>query len=235
VLKGHGEMNISDQTSASSAPPREEFLRAGGLALTQEALDFCGFAPGSRLADIGCGKGAAIRYLRGAGFDAVGLDRDTAAIEQAGPHCRLGDSSCLPYKAESLDGLFFECSLSQMEARNAVLGEARRVLKDRGRLVISDLYFRNDKHDGFLQSRDEWQKTITEAGFTILLFEDKSDGIAEFAAQLVWQHGSAGIKELCGCNMEDLKAGRCGYFLLVAKKEDLTQSSQRRRGRRVVT
>jgi len=196
----------------------EELCRAGGLALTQEALDFCGFAPGSRLADIGCGKGATVRYLQAAGFDAVGLDNDTTAIEQAGPHCRLGDSSRLPYRTESLDGLFFECSLSQMEARNAVLGEARRVLKDSGRLIISDLYFRNDEQSGFLQNRDEWQKTITEAGFTVLLFEDKSFCLAEFAAQLVWQHGGAGIKELCGCNMEELKAGRCGYFLLVAKK-----------------
>ena len=196
----------------------EDLCRVGGLGLTQEALDFCGFAPGSRLADIGCGKGATVRYLQAAGFDAVGIDNDKAAIEQAGPHCRLGDSSRLPFQTESLDGLFFECSLSQMEARNAVLGETWRVLKDSGRLIISDLYFRNDEQSGFLQNRDEWQKTITEAGFTVLLFEDKSDGIAEFAAQLVWQHGGSGIKNLCGCDMEELKAGRCGYFLLIAEK-----------------
>jgi len=197
----------------------EELCRAGGLALTQEALDFCGFAPGSCLADIGCGKGATVRYIRAAGFDAVGLDRDAAAVEQAGPHCRPGDSSRLPYQEKSLDGLFFECSLSQMEARNAVLDEARRVLKDSGRLVISDLYFRNDGHTGFLQNRDEWQKTITEAGFTILLFEDKSFCLAEFAAQLVWRHGRAKLRELCGCDMKELKAGHCGYFLLIAQKE----------------
>jgi len=209
-------MCLSARTIYNAA---EELCRVGGLGLTQEALDFCRFTPGSRLVDIGCGKGATVRYLRAAGFDAAGLDCDTAIIEQAGPYCRLGDSSCLPYQAESLDGLFFECSLSQMDACHSVLTEARRVLKNEGKLVISDLYFRNEGMGGSLPSRSEWQKTITDAAFTVLRFEDKSDGIAEFAAQLLWQHGSAGTKELCGCDMEELKAGHCGYFLLIAQKE----------------
>jgi ubiquinone/menaquinone biosynthesis C-methylase UbiE len=190
-------------------------LRVGGLGLTLEALDLCGFVPGSRLADIGCGKGDTVRYLRVVGFDAVGLDCDAAIIEQAGSYCRLGDSSRLPYQAGSLDGLFFECSLSQMEARHSVLAEARRVLKDGGRLIISDLYFRGQ--GGFLPNSDEWQKIITKA-FTVIHFEDKSACLAEFAAQYVWQHGRAELKALCGCDMEELKAGRCGYFLLIARK-----------------
>ena len=196
----------------------EDLCRVGGVSLTQEALDFCGFAPGSRLVDVGCGKGATVRYLRAAGFDASGLDCDTAIIEQAGPYCQFGDSSHLPYQAESLDGLLFECSISQMEARHNVLAEARRVLKDKGKLIISDLYFRREGYNGFLLNHDEWQKIITEAAFSVLLFEDKSDGLAEFAAQLLWQHGSVRIKELCGCDMEELKAGHCGYFLLIAQK-----------------
>ena len=197
----------------------EELCRAGGLGLTREALDFCRFAPGSRIADIGCGKGATVRYLRAAGFDASGIDSDSGVIEQAGPNCRQGNAAWLPYQAESLDGLFFECSLSQMEGYACVLDEARRVLKGGGRLVISDLYFRNDEPGGFLPNRHEWQKIVAEAAFTVLFFEDKSDGIAEFTAQLLWQHGSAGIKELCGCDMDKLKAGHCGYFLLIAQKE----------------
>ena len=131
----------------------------------------------------------------------------------------------MPYQAESLDGLFFECSLSQMEASRSVpeehscaLAEAGRVLKAGGRLVISDLYFRNEAQGGFLPGRNEWQKIIVEAGFTILLFEDKSSCLAEFAARLLWENGSAGIEELCGCGMEELKAGHCGYFLLIAQK-----------------
>jgi hypothetical protein len=89
-------------------------------------------------------------------------------------------------------------------------------LKNGGRLIISDLYFRNEKYSGFLQSRGEWMNTITEADFTVIYFEDKSDGFAEAAAQLLWQHGGAKIEELCGCGMDELKAGRCGYFLQIA-------------------
>ena len=195
-----------------------ELCRVGGLALTREALDYCGFAPGSRLADIGCGSGATVRYLRAVGFDAEGFDCDAVIVEQAGPHCRLGDASRLPFEAESLDGLFFECSLSQMEDRQSVLAEARRILKGGGALVMSDLYFRDGVEGGLLPSAGGWQKIITDAGFTVLLFKDKSDGLAEFAARLLWQYGRTGIKELCGCDMEELKAGRCGYFLLIARK-----------------
>ena len=219
--------DAADETCTSRkgmCTSREGTCRIGGLGLTQEALDICGFVPGSSLADIGCGNGATVRYLRAAGFDATGLDRDEEIITQAGPHCRLGDSSCLPYQDKSLDGLFFECSFSQMQGINTaqepklgqVLTEARRVLKSDGKLIISDLYFRNERYGGFLQSRSEWIKTITKADFTVILFEDKSVGFAEAAAQLLWQHGGEKVKELCGCGMDELKAGRCGYFLLIA-------------------
>jgi SAM-dependent methyltransferase len=198
----------------------EDLCRIGGLGLTQEALDFCEFAPGSRLADIGCGKGATVRYMRAAGFDAAGLDCDPEAIEQAGPYCRLGDSSCLPYQTESLDGVFFECSLSQMENCRSILAETWRALKSGARLAISDLYFRNDEQAGFLHNRAEWQKTITEASFTVLLFEDKNGGLVEYAAQLLWRYGCAELKKICGCGMDELKTGRCGYFLLIAQKRE---------------
>jgi SAM-dependent methyltransferase len=196
----------------------EELYRPGGLNLTREALKLCKFAPGSRLIDIGCGKGATARFLRAEGFDATGLDCDPVAIKQAGQYCILGDSSRLPYQTESVDGLFFECSLSQMEARNKVLAEANRILKNGSMLVISDLYFRNEAQGGILPNRAEWQKAITEAAFTVLLFEDKSSCLTEFMARFLWQHGSAGLEELCGCDMEKLKAGNCGYFLLIAQK-----------------
>jgi ubiquinone/menaquinone biosynthesis C-methylase UbiE len=196
----------------------EELYRPGGFSLTREALDFCKFAPDSRLIDIGCGKGATARYLRAERFDAIGLDCDPEAIKQAGQYCKLGDSSRLPYQAESVDGLFFECSLSQMEVRNKVLAEARRVLKSGSRLVISDLYFRNEAQVGFLPNRAEWQKAITEAAFTVLLFKDKSSCLAEFTARFLWQNGRAGLEGLCGCDMEKLRAGNCGYFLLIAQK-----------------
>ena len=195
-----------------------EPCRVGGLALTQEALDFCGFVTGSRLVDVGCGFGATVRYLRAAGFNAYGIDCDMTNMEKAEPYCRLGESSALPFEAGSLDGLFFECSLSQMDSCHNVLAEARRVLKDEGKLAISDLYFRSGGQGGLLPNAGEWKKIITEAGFVVLLFEDKSDDLAEFAAQLLWQHGRAGIEKLCGCDMEELKAGRCGYFLLIAQK-----------------
>ncbi len=124
----------------------------------------------------------------------------------------------MPYQAGSLDGIFFECSLSQMEPRRSALAEANRALKAGGRLVLSDIYSRNERPHGFLPARSTWQTIITDAAFTVLLFADKSDGLAEFAARLLWQHGSAGLQALCGCDMDALRAAHCGYFLLIARK-----------------
>ena len=50
-------------------------LRPGGLHLTARAVDFCGFAPGDRILDAGCGYGVTGRYLSDEyGIRVVGID-----------------------------------------------------------------------------------------------------------------------------------------------------------------
>jgi arsenite methyltransferase len=47
----------------------------GGLHLTAWAVDFCGFAPGDRVLDVGCGYGVTGRYLSDEfGIRVVGID-----------------------------------------------------------------------------------------------------------------------------------------------------------------
>ena len=194
--------------------------RVGDFALTQKALDFCEFASETCLADIGCGKGATVRYLRAAGFNAYGLDCDAAAIEQAGSNCQIGDALALPYAADSMKGLFYECSLSQMAEPYRALCEGRRVLKTGGKLVVSDVYVRNEEFqiNSHLMNRNQWLGLCTQANFKCLLFEDRSEDLKALSAQLLWKYGCEILKEVYGCcDTAELKSARCGYFLMIAK------------------
>lgn len=209
---------LTDYTDAFASG---EICRIGGMALTQRALDLCAFAPAARIADIGCGKGATVRYLRALGFKARGLDCDAAAIRQAGPYCQTGDAIALPYADISRDGLFYECSLSQMDALQA-LSEAQRVLRPGGKLAISDLYAQNTALPlgEPLLNRNQWLELCISAGFSCLIFEDRSKDLQELTAQLLWKYGR-GLEEFYECAYDPavFKAGRCGYFLLIAQKE----------------
>lgn len=187
-----------------------EICRVGGFALTRRALELSSFAPAAHLADIGCGKGATVRYLRALGFEACGLDCDAAAIRQAGPFCQTGDALSLPYAAASLDGLLYECSLSRMAVPQA-LAEAWRVLKPNGKIVVSDLYAQDDS--GGLLNQSQWLELFVKAGFSCLIFEDHSRVLKELAAQLLWQHGRS-LEEF----HDDVfvpKVSHCSYFLLI--------------------
>jgi SAM-dependent methyltransferase len=212
-----------------------EICRVGGLALTKRALDLCGFQPEARLADIGCGKGATVNYLRAVGFDAFGIDCDAEVIKYAGQYCQVGDARFLPYANDSMAGLFFECSLSQMTAPYQVLCEALRVLRPNGLLVISDIYARNEELQtgNPLLNRSQWLELCDKANFACQLFEDRSEDLKSLSAQLLWRHDREIPEELyCSHDAETLKSARCGYFLMIAGSSlSITNRTTRRAAR----
>lgn len=146
----------------------------------------------------------------------------------------------LPFADACLDGILAECSLSVADNVSGVLGECRRILKVKGLLIIHDVYARNP--DGVSAvgdlpleccltgavSRDEWRARLDANGFELRLWEDHSKALKEFAARLIFSHGSMdefwrrfGSRE----RKDDAKAiqhavskARPGYFLLIARK-----------------
>jgi arsenite methyltransferase len=219
-------------------------IRPGGLGLTERALGWCGFSPGSRVLDVGCGTGVTLnRLTRVHELSAIGLDASSVLLEQnrmRNPDLPLvravGEN--LPFFDEHVDGVLAECSLSAMNKPDNVLDEFRRVLKIGGKLILSDVYARNpDRIDQLAGmpahcclrgavSREQLIGSLTDRSFRVDLWEDHSDLLTDFAVQLVFSYGSMNQFWLqTGSESVDLddiqrvvSEARPGYYLLIAQK-----------------
>ena len=201
-------------------------IRPGGLRLTDLAVDFCRFAAGAQVLDVGCGAGATVEHLWGRyGFDAVGVDISGTLLAEGlarNPALALTEAPAeeLPFADESRDGVLCECVLSLLEDPPGALAEFRRVLRRNGYLILSDMYSREstagtrtDGHGRAGLTQKDVLSLLFENGFAPLMWEDHTPALRELAARLILAHGSLGA---LGCARND--GLRPGYYLLVARK-----------------
>ena len=222
-----------------------ETIRPGGFALTKRAIEYCGFGKGARLLDVGCGLGATVEYLVDQhDFDVMGIDASFMLLKKKKtlrPDLLLIEAKAesLPLESGSMDGVICECSFSLLEDQKQALSEFYRVLKDKSRLIITDMYVRNPSSLTSLRhldikscitgakSRLEYLNMLADSGFDLILWEDHTKYLAELTAKLILSGLS--IEEFFSyvlsnpkgsCVKADIKAARLGYFMLVAKKND---------------
>ena len=97
---------------------------------------------GSLVVDVGCGEGQVARALAsGRGCEVIGVDRSPAqlrtAMQRGGPPTyALGDAGALPLGSAVADVAVACLLLEHTEDLDAVLGEAARVLRPGGRLLV---------------------------------------------------------------------------------------------------
>ncbi len=229
------ELETADETGRG-------VMRPGGLFLTSKAIRSCGFQPGARVVDLGCGTGVSVEYLRDSlGLAAIGIDSHPGALKRglrrnAQVPLVLGSAAALPFADQSMAGVLMECSLSVMGAEAKVLAECARVLTPGGRLAISDLYSRTPGERlplsapwgscaARMATREELELALRAHGFCIEVWEDHSRLLAELACRLVMASDSlsttwARPSEARGERRPgaELKRARPGYFLLAAVK-----------------
>jgi len=97
----------------------------------RKPLERIGTQESSRVLDIGCGSGSAVDYLLSMGIDAVGLDKSGIY-----PRGIVGDALHLPFKKDSFDLIICSMLLPHLPQEKDVFDEIRRVLKDKGRIVL---------------------------------------------------------------------------------------------------
>lgn len=141
-------------------------------------------APISSILDVGCGTGTMLSALKG-NVRKAGLDLSPEMVNEArgklgaDADLRVGDSERLPWPSDSFDVVTINLSFHHYEHPETVLGEARRVLRNGGRVIIGDvcLPFHLNKlvnllmrfgreGDVHFYSEKEMRTLLNEAGFS---------------------------------------------------------------------
>lgn len=217
-------------------------IRPGGLELTDYALDICGLPTGALALDAGCGQGVTVEHLiKRRHLRAVGIDPSAVLLhgdQQRASSLPLiqGVGEALPVASSSLDVVLAECTLSLMDMGRA-LAEFWRVLRPDGWLIVTDLYLRQPEDKPALTDlpvrsclggavpRATILERLTDPGFTLHLWEDRTPMLKVFAARLIWEHGSLAQFWQCALPQSGSRLGAAaaqvkpGYYLLIAQKD----------------
>jgi ubiquinone/menaquinone biosynthesis C-methylase UbiE len=224
---------------------QDGIMRPGGFGLTDRMLQLCAFKPGDRVADIGCGFGATVEYLRQSyGIDALGIDPSASSLAQGlrrNLFLPLSTASAedLPFESGTLDGILAECSLSVIANKEQALAECCRALRPGGTLAVTDVYARNtealDTVRGIplpfgitgIMTQDTMTAMVRRHGFSLTTWEDHSQVLKQFLFQAIMEEDSSPSgtsclgqdKTSCQESLTLLKRLSLGYFILVASKE----------------
>ena len=159
--------------------------------------------PGETVVDLGSGAGMdvflAARQVGPTGH-VIGVDMTDAMLDKARDNAsrtgvtnvefRKGNIEALPIEDASVDVIISNCVINLSPEKDKVYGEAYRVLRPGGRIMVSDLVLARALPEALLQNldvylgcvggaslRDEYLETIRKAGFS----EVRVDGETSFA------------------------------------------------------
>ena len=143
----------------------------------------------ARMLDMGAGAGETVRFLREQSYDITGID--------LAPRSELvirGDMHRTGFPDGCFDGVISQCAFFASGDPGAAAGEACRILKPAGLLLLSDVFFGVPKLPGF----------------RILHQEDTTTAWQEYYIEAIWRG------EVCEC---EIPRGKSSYLLLIARKE----------------
>ena len=118
-----------------------ELQEAGNAPMYEAAFDAAGLQRGDKYLDIGCGAGLALSLAAARGAKVSGLDAAAGLAELARARCpdadiRIGELEELPFADASFDVVSGFNSFQYAADKVNGLTEARRVMKDDGKLIV---------------------------------------------------------------------------------------------------
>ncbi|MEU1754669.1 methyltransferase domain-containing protein [Micromonospora matsumotoense] len=122
--------------------PDGVFAMLHWLARARAALVPPATRPGALLVDLGCGAGLMAPHLVGKGYRHVGVDLTRSALAQAVAHgvtALVGDATAVPLAAGCADVVAAGEVLEHVPDWRAAVGEACRLLRPGGLLVLDTL------------------------------------------------------------------------------------------------
>lgn len=102
--------------------------------LAQYLIERFDIGKGSRLLDVGCGRGDFLYGFRNCGIDAIGIDGAASAGENMVGGIDL-ETDKLPFEDNSVDVIFTKSVLEHIHRPEKMLTECFRVLKPGGRII----------------------------------------------------------------------------------------------------
>jgi 2-polyprenyl-3-methyl-5-hydroxy-6-metoxy-1,4-benzoquinol methylase len=100
-------------------------------------LDWLAPRPGSRILDVGCGRGHLVRALTEVGFDAWGIDLNPNAQEVAGDlNVRTMSAAALEFGDASFDAVVSFHAIEHIPPIEKVMLEVARVVKPGGKVLL---------------------------------------------------------------------------------------------------
>lgn len=202
----------------------KELKRPGGFEITSKAFLLCNFKSDSKILDIGCGSGATVNFLTdNFMFDAIGIDIDFNIISGSKKIIRASSQN-IPLLDRSIDGIIMECSFSLMENQGSVLQECSRVLKNKGKLIITDMYARGEAAQfsgclGKVDTKENIISLLNENLFEVEHYEDFTHQLQTMWGQMIFEKGIEAFYCELGVKSDIMKKVKCGYYLLIAEKK----------------
>ncbi len=239
-------------------------LHPGGLKLTEQLAVLADIDEKSMVLDIASGRGVSAIFLaKKFNCKVVGVDLSEGMAKKAADSTEaekvservvfgVGDAEKLFFRSGAFDTVISECALCLFPAKKRALSEMYRVLKEGGRIALSDVTLDKTLREirnnlSFLsciagaESLGALQSLLEEAGFVEVTAIDASQVVVDLYKLMKRQSSLLTpllktAEDSCGCL--DLKkieefgqtaerlvlAGKLGYGVLIGRKSSSTLS-----------
>jgi ubiquinone/menaquinone biosynthesis C-methylase UbiE len=170
---------------------------------------------GMAVLDVGCGTGAHLEYYQKANCNVYGIDLSLSMLQVArqrlgeSANLYLGDASCMPYQDKRFDLIVMSTVLHEMPraVRSAVINEAKRTLREDGRILLIDF------HPGPIKPFKGW---LYKSIITLVEFAAGREHFKNYR-DFIANNGLPALASACGLSVDKDKivtGGNIGLFLL---------------------